>query len=188
MEQVQQSTGKKKMHPHKFSVWLGIASIIMMFGGLTSGFIVRKPQGDWISYDLPWAFYASTVSVILSSVCMFMAVKYFKKGNKQAHKTMIALTLILGLIFTVLQYVGFKDMLSSMAWMNNISFQFVSLIVLVHAIHILGGIIAILIFFFRTFSKRFESFTAVGLETAAIYWHFVDVLWIYLFIFFLVSL
>lgn len=188
MEQVQQTEGKKKLHPHKFSLWLGIASIIMMFGGLTSGFIVRKPQGDWISYDLPWAFYASTVCVILSSITMHLSVRQFKKGNKQAHKNLIAITLLLGITFTVLQYVGFKDLLSSMAWMNNISFQFVALIVLVHAIHILGGLVTILVFFFRTFSKRFESFTPVGLETAAIYWHFVDVLWIYLFIFFLVSL
>ena len=176
------------MHPHKFSLWIGIASIIMMFGGLTSGFIVRKPQGDWISYDLPWAFYASTVTVIISSITMHLAVRQFKKGNKSAHKTMIAATLILGILFTVLQYIGFKDMLSSMAWMNNISFQFVSLIVLVHALHILGGIITIIVFYFRTFSKKFANFTANGLETAAIYWHFVDVLWIYLFIFFLVSL
>lgn len=188
MEHIQNKVDKKKMHPHKFSLWIGIASIIMMFGGLTSGFIVRKPQGDWISYDLPWAFYASTVCVVLSSLTMHLAVKKFKQGNQSAHKSLIATTLILGIAFTVLQYIGFKDMLSSMTWMNNISFQFVTLIVLVHALHILGGIVTILIFFFRTFSKKFASFTPDGLETAAIYWHFVDVLWIYLFIFFLVSL
>lgn len=187
MEQVHNSK-KTKIHPHKFALWVGIASIIMMFGGLTSGFIVRKPQGDWITYDLPWAFYASTASVILSSITMHLAVKQFKKGNKSAHKKLIAFTLILGVLFTILQYVGFKDMLSSMTWMNNISFQFVSLIVLVHALHILGGIITILVFFFRTFSARFSSFSPIGLETAAIYWHFVDILWIYLFIFFMISL
>lgn len=187
MEQVQNSK-KSKIHPHKFSLWVGIASIIMMFGGLTSGFIVRKPQGDWTSYELPWAFYASTVSVIISSITMHLAVKQFKNGNKSAHKTLIAITLLLGVFFTILQYIGFKDLLSSMAWMNNISFQFVSLIVLVHALHILGGIITIFVFFLRTFSSRFSSFSPIGLETAAIYWHFVDILWIYLFIFFLITL
>lgn len=187
MEQVQKAD-KRKIHPHKFSLWIAIASIIMMFGGLTSGFIVRKPQGDWITYDLPWAFYASTVCVILSSLTIHAAVKQFKKGNQSLHKTLIAGTLILGIAFTVLQYVGFKDMLTEMTWMNNISFQFVSLIVLVHALHILGGIITIFVFYLRTFSKKFKSFTAHGLEIAATYWHFVDLLWIYLFVFFMVSL
>ena len=179
---------KRKIHPQKFALWLGIGSIIMMFAGLTSGFIVRKPQGDWQSFNLPMAFYFSTVAVLLSSLTIHLAVKFFKKGEQSKHRLFILITLILGVIFTILQVVGFYDLLAIRKWQNNISFQFLIAIVLVHAIHIIGGIVAIIIFFFRTFSKKFKNFTKDGLEMAAIYWHFVDILWIYLFVFFLIEL
>lgn len=182
------ATERRKIHPQKFALWLGIGSIVMMFAGLTSGFLVRKPQGDWQSFPLPTAFYFSTLCVVLSSLTMHLAVKTFKKKEKVAHRRWILLTLILGIAFTILQVVGFYELLAVRKWQNNVSFQFLIAIVLMHALHLIGGIVAILIFFFRTFSKRFKEFSKNGIEMAATYWHFVDVLWIYLFVFFLLEL
>lgn len=178
----------RRIHPQKFALWLAIGSIIMMFAGLTSGFIVRKPQGDWQSFALPYAFYVSTVAVLLSSLTVHLAVKAFKKQEQKKHRILILITLALGIVFTVFQVVGFYDLLAVKKWQNNISFQFLIAIVLIHAIHIIGGIITITIFYFRTFSKRFKTFSKDGIEMAATYWHFVDILWIYLFIFFLLEL
>lgn len=182
------SAPRRKVHPQKFALWLGIGSIIMMFAGLTSGFLVRKPQGDWESFPIPNAFYLSTLCVLLSSATMHLGVKAFKKGAREVHRRWILLTLILGVAFTVLQVVGFYELIAVRNWQNNVSFQFLIAIVLVHALHILGGIVTILVFFFRTFSRRFKEFSKDGLEMAATYWHFVDILWIYLFVFFLFEL
>lgn len=190
METITNSNKKEKkgINPQKFALWLAIGSIIMMFAGLTSGFIVRKPQGDWISFGIPVAFYISTVLILISSYTMHLAVKAFKAGQQTKHRTMVLLTLLLGVGFTILQVVGFYEILAVQKWQNNISFQFLIAIVLMHALHILGGLVAILVFYFKTFSSKFKQFTSNGIEIAATYWHFVDILWIYLFIFFLIEL
>lgn len=186
------TTGEKevqgrKIHPQKFALWLGIGSIIMMFGGFTSGYIVRKGQGNWLNYNLPTAFYISTVAVILSSITMAVAVRSFKQRKMPLHKNMVILTLLLGVAFTILQYIGFNELYAQLKWNNNVSLQFLGVIVSVHALHIIGGVIALLILFVRTFSRKVKTYSATGLEIIATYWHFVDILWIYLFIFFLAN-
>lgn len=180
----------RKVHPQKFALWLGIGSIIMMFAGFTSAFIVNKSsaQENWISFDIPWAFYVSTAVILLSSFTIHQAVKTFKQQAKAAHKWYVLISVILGLGFAALQLVGFYDLFAKMKWQNNTSLHYIVAIVSVHAVHLLGGVIILLIMYFRTFSKRFKPFSATGIELIATYWHFVDILWIYLIIFFMLGL
>ena len=178
---------RKKIHPQKFAMWIAIGSIIMMFGGLTSGYIVRKAQGNWQSFDLPAEFYASTVAILLSSLTLIVALRSFRDRKMQLHRSMVTLTLILGLAFTVLQYIGFADLYHQLKWSNNVSFQYLIVIVLVHALHIIGGVVALFILFFKTFSRRTKTYSSTGLEIVSTYWHFVDILWIYLFLFFVMN-
>ncbi len=177
----------KKIHPQKFALWIAIGSIIMMFGGFTSGFIVRKSQGNWLHYKLPVEFYISTGVVILSSLAIHLAVKSFKSRKMAFHKNMVALSLFLGVAFVVLQYFGFKDLYGQFKWDNNVSFQFITVIVLMHALHIAGGVAALIILFLRTFGRRVKIYSPVGIDMVAAYWHFVDILWLYLFVFFLLN-
>lgn len=183
----QQSAQRKKIHPKKFAMWIAIGSIIMMFGGLTSGYIVRKSQGNWESFTLPVEFYFSTIVILLSSITIIMALRSFKQRKMQLHRSMVTLTLILGLAFTLLQYLGFKDMYHQLKWNNNVSFQYLIVIVLVHALHILGGVVALFILFFRTYSRKVKRYNTTGIEIVSTYWHFVDILWLYLFAFFLLN-
>lgn len=178
---------KGKVHPQKFAMWVAIGSIIMMFGGLTSGYIVRKAQGNWEQLNMPVEFYYSTVVILLSSATLWLAVKYFKQRKMALHNVVVTLTLILGIAFAVLQYVGFKDLLQNTHWANNVSFQYLIVIVLVHAIHILGGVVALLFLFLRSFNRRRKVYSITGHELVSTYWHFVDILWIYLFVFFLLN-
>jgi cytochrome c oxidase subunit 3 len=178
---------RKKIHPQKFAMWIAIGSIIMMFGGLTSGYIVRKSQGNWQQFDLPIEFYISTVAIVLSSFTLMLAVRSFKQRNMQLHRNMVTFTLILGLAFTFLQYFGFADLYNQLRWGNNVSFQYLIVIVLVHALHIIGGVVALFILFFRTFSRKTKMYSSTGLEIVGTYWHFVDILWIYLFLFFVMN-
>ena len=159
----------------------------MMFAGFTSGLIVRKSQGNWLSFDLPNILYVSTAVILLSSLTMHLAIKTFKERNMRLHERFVIATVILGLSFAILQYFGFKEMFSTLPWNNNVSLQYIVVIIGVHALHILGGVIALLVMLIQTFNKNTKVYSASKLEIVATYWHFVDILWIYLFIFFIIT-
>lgn len=204
MSQVASETlTKKRIHPFKFAMWLAIGSIIMMFAGLTSGFLVREAQGNWRTYEMPIEFWISTFVIILSSITLHFGIKSFKHQNFATAKKLVLATLILGIAFCALQYTGFKtlyatpqleqygDITGEMRTVRvdgNPSESFLFVIAGLHLLHILGGIIAMIIVYFTTFRKKNISIKTTGIEVVSIYWHFVDILWIYLFIFFLFNL
>src|SRR5690606_8070476 len=115
------STQKRKgIHPQKSGMWIAIGSIIMMFGGFTSGFIVRKSQGSWLELQLPTLFYNSTIVILLSSLSLWLAVRFFKRRQMGLHKNMVSLTVLLGLLFAICQYFGFKELFEVTNWNNNV--------------------------------------------------------------------
>ncbi|MEO6830811.1 MAG: cytochrome c oxidase subunit 3 [Chitinophagaceae bacterium] len=192
----------RKVHPHKFALWLALGSITMMFAGLTSAYIVRMAQGNWRLFSLPITFYISTTVILISSVTMVLGLKAFRAREMSRYRTFISTTLILGILFGVLQVIGFyqlyhtpqimalaggKTILETVRVNGNPSESFLFIIAGLHLVHILGGIVALTIVFGRAFSKRIKVYNTTGLEIVATYWHFVDVLWLYLFIFFLVN-
>jgi cytochrome c oxidase subunit 3 len=177
---------RKKIHPHKFAMWIGIGSIIMMFAGLTSAYIVKRDQPAWTSFEFPRSFWYSTVVILISSLTMQMALKTFRERKMQQYRILISGTAFLGLLFIGLQWLSFRQI-----WNSGVTFrgsgagQFLYVIAGLHALHVLGGIIALLVTFVRAFAAKRRSYNTVPLEVVATYWHFVDILWIYLFIFFL---
>lgn len=180
---------RRKIHPKKFAMWIAIGSIIMMFGGLTSGYIVRQSQGNWQVFKLPVEFYISTAVIIISSATLMLAFRSFKQRQMKLHRSMVTLTFLLGIAFTVLQYIGFKELFNNydMKWANNVAFQYLIVIVLVHALHIIGGVVALLILFLQTYSRKVKTYSTTALEIISTYWHFVGILWLYLFIFFIMN-
>lgn len=185
---MQSSQDKKKIHPHKFALWIAMGSIIMMFAGLTSAYIVRKAQGNWVTYHLPVIFWLSTLVILCSSFTMIIAIRLFKNRKMPQFKLMMWLTIALGVVFAIFQYLGFKQLYAQNIRVDgNPSESFLFIIAGLHLLHILGGIIALIIVFFRALRKNVKVYNATALEIAGAYWHFVDVLWIYLFVFFLAN-
>jgi len=177
---------RKKIHPHKFAMWIGIGSIIMMFAGLTSAYIVKRDQPGWTTFDIPRSFWYSTFAILISSLTMQMALKSFIERQMQKYKTLIAVTLFLGILFIVLQLISFRQIWNSGVTLKGSGAgQFLYVIAGLHAVHVLGGIIALLVTFIKAFAAKRRNYSSVPLEVVTTYWHFVDVLWIYLFIFFL---
>ncbi|HTQ27163.1 MAG TPA: heme-copper oxidase subunit III [Puia sp.] len=180
------SDQRKKIHPHKFTLWVAIGSIIMMFAGLTSAYIVKHDQPGWTSFDMPRVFWASTFVILASSVFMQWAIRSFKEREMRQYRLLIVVTASLGVLFIILQYLGFKHI-----WDSGITLkgsgagQFLYVIAGLHAAHVLGGIIALLLMIWKAFSSKIRTYNSVPVELAGTYWHFVDLLWIYLFIFFL---
>ncbi len=177
---------RKKIHPHKFTLWVAIASILMMFAGLTSAYIVKRNQANWFTFELPRTFWYSTAVIILSSVTIWLAERKFKNREMAAYRSLLTATFILGLLFVLLQVFGFVELSKNgLPYNKNVSVSFLFAIVLVHAVHVIGGVVALLVIFAKAFNKSVRNYDPVPVEVMSTYWHFVDFLWIYLLIFLL---
>lgn len=180
------SQQKNRIHPHKFAMWVAIAAIIMMFAGLTSAYIVKSEQPGWQEVRTPRVFWYSTAVLIISSITIQSALRSFKQRAMGQFRGLFLLTLVLGLAFVVLQWTGFEYL-----WHHGVRFkgagagQFLYIIFGLHALHVLGGVIALLVITIQQFLGKTRSYNAVPIEVMTTYWHFVDVLWLYLLIFFI---
>ena len=177
---------RKKIHPHKFTLWVALGSIIMMFAGLTSAYVVKRDQPGWTTFSIPKAFWYSTVVILTSSLTIQMALKAFKEREMQRYRNLLTTTAVLGILFVVLQWMGFRQI-----WNTGVTFkgsgggQFLYIIAGLHAVHVLGGILALMVMFVKAFASKVRSYNSVPVELMSTYWHFVDLLWIYLLVFFM---
>jgi cytochrome c oxidase subunit 3 len=178
----------KSIHPHKFVMWVAMGGIIMMFAGLTSAYIVKKNQSSWLQFDLPMEFYYSTAVIVLSSISMFLSAKAIKAGKISQYKTMISITAMLGIVFILLQYLGFKDLqarnIAIVGPKSNSAASFLFVITFLHMMHVLGGVIALIVFWVKALRSNVGKSSLMSVEVLGTYWHFVGVLWIYLFLFY----
>ena len=177
----------KPNNPKKFLLWVAIASIIMTFAGLTSAYLVKKENSNWLEFSIPSVFSISTAVIVLSSIVMHFAVKAFKSRAINRYRMLITVTGILGLAFCVLQFVGYQTLeqtgISILGTGSNPSASFLGVISGFHILHVLGGIIALIIVVIKSYTSKLKAYDSTLVENTATYWHFVDILWIYLFIF-----
>ncbi|MEO6682692.1 MAG: cytochrome c oxidase subunit 3 [Ginsengibacter sp.] len=175
---------KEKLHPLKYNLWVGLASIVMMFAAFSSAFIIKRSQGNWISFDLPLIFWYSTGVMILSSITIILSRKAFQNREMGAYIKWLITTLVLGLLFILMQYIGFTQLWDrGITLTRNVAFSFLYVIVGLHALHVLGGIVAMLFVFGKALNRKQKMYTSTPIDLMNTYWHFVDLLWIYLLIF-----
>jgi cytochrome c oxidase subunit 3 len=169
------------MHPKKFGLWLFMASVFILFMAFTSAYIVRRAEGNWQLFELPKQFLLSTAVIVLSSVTMQMTYLNAKKGLAQSVKSMVLITTILGLAFLILQWLGWKDMVGHSVYLvGNPSGSFLYIITGLHGAHIISAIVFLLIVLNKAFRNKFNL---NQIEMCTTYWHFLGVLWLYLFVF-----
>ncbi|MBW2962440.1 cytochrome c oxidase subunit 3 [Mesonia aestuariivivens] len=182
-------TGEEKIkRSKKMMLWFAIISMGMMFAGITSAYIVSRNRPDWINdFQLPSSFLWSTVVILLSSICMYAVKPLMIKGKRTNATVMLLLTFILGALFIGLQFHGFKQILAEGYYFtgsaSSINTTFVYLIVVAHIVHVAAGLIVLSILIYNHFKQRYKVGQMLGLELGATFWHFVDVLWIVLFLF-----
>ncbi|MCB0530914.1 MAG: cytochrome c oxidase subunit 3 [Lewinellaceae bacterium] len=190
MSAVSSEYKQNKIHSHKLALWVGIATIIMMFGAFTSAYIVRRAAGNWYEFKLPDIFLFNTLVILASSVTLHFAFQAFKKGMEKPYKVLLFATFVLGIAFVVLQYQGWKALTAMGATFTaNPSTSFVYVISGVHAAHVLGGVAALVVAmihgFYLPFKPTFRR--KLRFELVVNYWHFVDILWVYLVVFFILQ-
>jgi cytochrome c oxidase subunit 3 len=184
---------------HRFTMILGIVSICMAFGGLTSAYIVRKGAGNWVDFSMPTAFYTSTIILLISSATMHVAHISNKKGYAKMTIFTLLVTIALGLMFAFFQYQGWQELTNTGIYLDgNPSGSFFYVITGMHAVHLLGGVLFLIFAFLNSiwiFAIKKQETTIgenkalkVRTDLLSMYWHFMDILWIYLFIFLFINL
>ncbi len=189
----------KKEKPHKEELrlarrkaskpllWIGIVSIVMLFAGLTSAYVVRAQNGNWLVFQLPPIMLISTALIITSSLTMFLAQRAIKKDKFQLTSIALLATLLLGIAFFYTQYAGWKQLSTQGIYFagkfSNASGSFLIVIAFLHLLHMIGGLISLAVSLTKSLLKKYSSSDSLGIELTAIYWHFLDILWVYLFLF-----
>ncbi len=176
------------MHPKKFALWLFMASVLMLFAGWTSAYIVRQAEGNWLYFDLPSLFYVSTAIIVLSSVSMQVAYFAARRDDLVNVRRLVLVTAILGVIFLVLQFMGWAQLVDKSVYLvGNPSGSFVYLLTGFHGLHILSAIIFVLVVLRSAMKGLTNSGNLAQIEMCTTYWHFLGLLWVYLFIFLLIN-
>src|SRR5690606_27929973 len=174
------------MHPKKFAIWLFIVSVVMIFAGLTSAFIVRQSEGNWLEYELPNILWFTSGIIILSSFFMQWALKSAKKDQLENLKSGLIITTLLGIVFLVGQWFSWVALVDiDVYFVGNPAGSFLYVLTGLHAVHLLSGVIFLIIMLISSFRYQVHSKRLVKLEMCATYWHFLGGLWLYLFIFLL---
>lgn len=171
----------------KALLWIAIISMIMFWAGLTSAYIVRQNAGNWLLFNVPEMFFISTAVIILSSIVFLFVQNAVKKNNTKGIVYGTLVTLILGFVFMICQYKGWGDLFEKGIVLggkySNPSGSFFILFILAHWAHLIGGIISLIVVLINSLRKKYTAENALGIELCAIYWHFLSVLWVYLFLF-----
>lgn len=175
----------------KFSLWLGMIGMFMMFAALSSGFIVYTEGGvdKGIKTILPNTFIYSTAIIVISSITMHLAYSAAKKMDFQKQKIYLILTMILGVAFFALQYEAWAVLTSRGIYFinTNASQSFIYIFTGLHLAHILAGLIVLLRALFGLLKSIPQINNVFRMELATIFWHFLDLLWIYIYVFLLLN-
>jgi|TARA_X000000950_G_C13845888_1_gene632306 cytochrome c oxidase subunit 3 len=172
----------------KMMLWVGMISMAMTFAGLTSAYIVSSTRADWLSqFEVPSAFGISTMIILFSSFTFYFAKKSLLAENIKQTKKLILTTFMLALSFVYFQFKGFGDIITQGYYFtgaeSSITTSFLYVLVLLHLAHLFAGMIVLSVVYIRLLKGSYLGSNKLGFELAHLFWHFLDVLWIYLYLF-----
>lgn len=185
---VEEAKKPLSMNPKKFALWLFIVSVCMIFASLTSAYIVRQAEGNWQLFELPPLFWITSGIILISSFTMHWAYLAAKRNNLEMVKVAMSITTILGVAFLVGQVMAWGELVqNNVYFVGNPSGSFVYVLSGLHGLHILGGVVLLIITLIATFRFQVHSKSLNLIEMCTTFWHFLDALWLYLFVFLLLN-
>lgn len=188
MDLTQGSSQQKNKRAKKMMLWFGIVSLIMSFGGLTSAFIVSSSREDWLNdFELPNSFFISTIIITFSSLVFIAAKKALLKQKYLLSQSLVLGVFVLGLAFIYNQFLGFNELIISgynfTGPTSNITMSYIYIIAVAHILHVIAGLISLAVVIVNHFKKQYTPASKLGFDIASTFWHFIDLLWVYLFLF-----
>lgn len=176
------------MHPKKFALWLFIVTVVMIFAALTSAYIVRQSEGNWLEFDLPEIFWYSSGIIVLSSLTFQWAYISAKKDNLKNLRIGMVITSVLGIAFLVSQWYGWIALVErDVYFVGNPAGSFLYVFTGLHGLHLVSGVIFLIIVLISSFRYKVHSKQLATLEMCITFWHFLGGLWLYLFMFLLLN-
>ncbi|WP_299222785.1 cytochrome c oxidase subunit 3 [uncultured Psychroserpens sp.] len=188
MDLTERSIEEKNDRAKRMMLWFGIISLIMSFAALTSAVLVSRKREDWLKeFEMPSAFLVSCIIIIMSSVTFILAKRALRNGNKKLTTLMLLSTFGLGIIFIVSQINGFQQIVDSGYYFtgatSNVTMSYIYVIAAVHILHVVAGLISLLVVIYNHFKQKYSATNMLGIDLSATFWHFIDILWIFLFLF-----
>ena len=188
MDLTQGSSQQKNQRAKKMMLWFGIVSLIMSFGGLTSAFIVSSSREDWLNdFAIPQSFLISTIIIVFSSLVFIAAKKALLNKKYLLSQSLVIGVFVLGLTFIYFQILGFNELIESgynfTGPTSNITMSYIYAIALTHILHVIAGLVSLTVVIFNHLNKRYTPTSKLGFDIASTFWHFIDLLWVYLFLF-----
>jgi cytochrome c oxidase subunit III len=189
---VEEAKKQAGMNPRKFALWLFMVSVIMIFGALTSAYIVRQAEGNWLAFDMPVMFWITTGIILTSSFTMHWAYLAARKDNLETAKVAMSITMVLGVAFLVGQFLGWQELVANGVYLvgrdaTGVSGSFLYVISGLHGAHVISGVIVLIFVTVAIFKLKVNSKKLSQIEMCTTYWHFLDGLWLYLFLFLLLN-
>ncbi len=188
MDLTQGTESEKNDRAKRMMLWFGIISLIMSFAGLTSAVLVSRKREDWMhNFEMPQAFLISCVIIIASSLTFILAKRALKNNNRSLATIMLLLTFLLGVAFIWSQVKGFQQIVDSGYYFtgasSNVTMSFIYVIAAVHILHVVAGLISLMVVIYNHFKQKYSATHMLGLELSATFWHFIDILWLFLYLF-----
>jgi len=178
------NSGEVPQRTYVTGMTVGLGGVLMFFMSLVSAFIVRKANADWAVLAIPRILWLNTAILIASSFTLVRARKRLGAGDNTSFRHWWTVTTILGIFFLAGQIVAWRQLVAQGLFLaTNPSSSFFYVFTVAHALHLLGGVIALISLALRSPSRPFRRLTlATATEVAAMYWHFMDGLWVFLFL------
>ncbi|MFI1744431.1 cytochrome c oxidase subunit 3 [Thalassobellus sediminis] len=187
MDLTQGTSEEKNSRAKKMMLWFSLISLFMAFAGLTSAVIISRNRPDWATeLELPNIFLISVFVVLLSSLTFIFAKQALIKENRSLTSLLLISTLGLGVLFVFLQFAGFEALIEAgyrfTGEISNPKSSFIFLIAFFHVLHVVAGLICILVVIYNHFKQKYSAIKILGFELAATFWHFVGILWVFLYL------
>jgi cytochrome c oxidase subunit III len=189
---VEEAKAQAGMNPKKFALWLFMVSVVMIFGALTSAYIVRQAEGNWLDFEMPAMFWVTSALIFTSSLTMHWAYLSAKRGKSETAKVAMSITVLLGFGFLVGQWFGWNELVANGIYLvgresSGVSGSFMYVISGLHGVHVISGVLFLLVVLVNIFRLNIHSKNLTQIEMCTTYWHFLDGLWLYLFVFLLLN-
>ncbi|MFY0606877.1 MAG: cytochrome c oxidase subunit 3 [Cyclobacteriaceae bacterium] len=182
------AVGVRSMHPKKFAMWLFMITVTMIFVSLSSAYIVKRAEGNWLIINFPELFNITSAIILLSSVSMHLAYIFAKKDNILAMRLSLGVTALLSIAFIIGQYMSWNELVAQdIFFVGNVAGSFVYIFTGLHVLHLAGGVIFLLVVLVNAMKFNVHSRSMTQISICTTYWHFLSGLWLYLYLFLILS-
>jgi cytochrome c oxidase subunit 3 len=172
----------------QLGVWILLTAVIMLFAGLSSAYIVLRGVPAWQNIQLPWLLWPNTAVLLLSSLALDISRRAVRRNDLQSMKHWLTLACVLGLMFLLGQLTAWRQLRNAGVYLpSTLQSSFFYILTGLHAVHLLGGVLALVYLLSRAFKHHLTAFNYEPLKLCALYWHVMDGLWVYLFVLLLLS-